>query len=100
MKRSHWVFLLLFGFLVVAVIPLRNILSTSSSSVDSSVLESIRTKYAEAGSGKVGLQFVPGEVLVRFGRDIAEGDIVGLRVAQGADEVYVSRFSGVRRWRM
>ena len=63
-----------------------------------SSLEPIRTLYEDAGGiEKVRPQFVAGEVLVRFGREVSEGEIVGLRVAQGVEEVYVSRFSGVRR---
>ena len=44
--------------------------------------------------------YVPGEVLVKFVPGASEGEIRGLRVAQGVAEAYVSPFSGVRTWRV
>jgi serine protease len=44
--------------------------------------------------------FVPGEVLVKFVGGASEDEIRGLRVATGAEELFVSDFSDVRRWRV
>ncbi|NHJ31528.1 MAG: S8 family serine peptidase [Asgard group archaeon] len=59
------------------------------------------TRYEDAGGIEKGrLEFVSGEVLVKFRGMVSEGQVTGLRVAQGAQELFVSRFSGVRRWRV
>ncbi|MCJ7721753.1 hypothetical protein MUO98_05040, partial [Candidatus Bathyarchaeota archaeon] len=64
-------------------------------------LEPIRTMYEDAGGIVKGRpQFVSGELLVKFRGMVAEGEIAGLRVAQDAQELSASRFSGVRRWRV
>ena len=34
-------------------------------------------------------KYVSGEVIIEFKKEAAEGEIVGLRVGQGAEEVYV-----------
>jgi hypothetical protein len=62
--------------------------------------KSIRT-YQELGRGREGrASFVGGEVLVKFKMWASEGEIRGLRIGQGGEEVYVSPFSGVRRWKV
>jgi subtilisin family serine protease len=66
-----------------------------------SALEPIRTLHKDAEKGGVvSPLFVGGEVLVKFRRGVSEREITGLRLAQGCKEVYVSPFSGVRRWRV
>jgi subtilisin family serine protease len=99
---NKWVFvvLLISGMLLLSTISFVVTFSNSSVTVYSS-LEPIRTMYEDpSGIGKVRSEFVPGEVLVRFGKQVSEREIFSLRVAQGANEVFVSRFSGVRRWRV
>jgi hypothetical protein len=96
-SRRYLVVLLIVFLLVLASVLLRDTTSDQLAAFSSS-FEPIRTMYGDAGGiEKVRSQFVPGEVFVRFGREVSEGEIAGLRVAQGAEEVYVSRFSGIRR---
>ena len=53
-----------------------------------------------ARGAAVGGEFVPDEVLVKFVRGAGKNAIDGLRVGQGAEELYASPFSSVRRWRI
>jgi uncharacterized repeat protein (TIGR02543 family) len=68
---------------------------------DSLLPEQIRTMYENAGgSEKVRPEFVPGEIVVRFGSEVSEEEIADLRVEQGAEELCISCFSGARTWRV
>ena len=96
MSRRYLVVLLIVFLLVVAAVLLKDKASDQPVAVFS--FEPIRTLYEDAGGvEKVRPLFVDGEVLVKFRRRVSVGEIAGLRIAQGAEEVYVSRFSGIRR---
>jgi len=99
-NRSHLAVLLISGILLAAAIPLAITLSKPSAGVDS-FSEDIRTMYQNRGEiEKSRPRYVPGEVIIKFKKEAAEGEIVGLRVGQGAEEVYVSSFSFARVWRV
>lgn len=100
MKRRYFAVLLVSGILLAAAIPLAITLSNPSAGVDS-FSEDIRTMYQNRGEiAKSRPRYVPGEVIVKFKREAAEGEIVGLRVGQGAEEVYVSPSTFARVWRV
>jgi subtilisin family serine protease len=97
-NRRGLAVLLMVLLLVVAVVLVSGEFSGQPAVVDSP-FGPIRTLYA-GDSNKSRPRFVGGEVLVKFSTRASEGEVAGLRVAQGCEEVYVSPFSGVRRWRV
>ena len=100
MSKRFFAVLLMVLLLVIAVVPLDISLSASSDGFGSS-FEGVRTFYGEFGEVEEERpSFVDGEVLVKFRMGVSEKEIGGLRAAQGCEEVYVSPFSGVRRWRV
>ncbi len=106
LNRRYFVVLLISGLLLVAVVPLENILSNPSTDVDSSsdyiptmhILQDV--EESRDGIGKSRLKYVPGEVIIKFRREATEDEIFGLGVGQGVQEVYVSPFMFARRWRV
>jgi serine protease len=92
---------LIFAALVVSAVPLYALLSDPGSEV-SSVGQDLpfRVKSDLEMRGGVGGGFVSGEVLVKFVRGASESAIGSLRAGQGAEELYVSPFSSVRRWKV
>lgn len=93
--------LLISGVLLVAVIPLVNFLFNSAVGVVSSshdILPMYVLDNVDGNRGVVGLNYVPGELIIKFKRDANEREIYGLEVGQGAQEVYVSPFTQARRW--
>jgi len=99
-KRRILAVLLVSGILLAAAIPLVITLSNSSAVVDS-FPENIQTLYRNRGEiAKSRPKYVPGEVIIKFKREASEGEIFGLRIGQGAEEVYVSPFTFARVWRV
>jgi hypothetical protein len=99
MNRRHLAALLIVAALLVAVIPLQSIVCNLSD-VDSSS-DGVPTLYVRQDSGRNESRprYVYDEVIIRFRKEAAEGEIVGLRIGQGAEEVYVSPFTYARRAR-
>jgi len=99
-NRRYLAVLLVSGILLAAAIPLAITLSNPSAGVDS-FSENIQTLYQNRSEiAKSRPKYVPGEVIIKFKREAAEGEIFGLRVGQGAEEVYVSSFTFARVWRV
>ena len=94
MNWRYFTVLLFVLMLVFTVIPVRDGIADVG-------VESIRTLDVTAGGGEKGRPlFVDGEVLVKFNTRASQAGVAGLRAGQGAEEVGVSGFSGVRRWRV
>ena len=88
MRRSL-VILVIFLLLIITVVPLAITFSNMSNDAKSSPL-SIQTMYRELNMAEnPSLAYVPDEVIVKFGKRVAEEEIVGLRVGQGAEEVAI-----------
>jgi serine protease len=98
-NRRHLVVLLISGILLAAAIPLAITLSKPSGDVDSIPLP-IETMYENYDEMRPRPNYVPGEVIVKFRKEVTEGEIVGLRIGQGAEEAYVSPFTFARVWRV
>jgi serine protease len=100
LKRRIFAVLLVSGILLTAAVSLAITFSNPSVDVDSSSLLT-QTMYRSYGASE-GLwpEYVAGEVIIKFRKEVAEGEIFGLRVGQGAEEVYVSSFSFGRVWRV
>ena len=82
MNRRHLVVLLISGILLVAAIPLAITLSNPSAVVDS-FPENIQTLYANRNeTDRLEPKYVPDEVIIKFKREAAEGEIVGLKIGQ------------------
>lgn len=92
---------LIFMVLAVLAVPLYAFLSEYTDREDL-VGEDLtfRVKSDVDESRRVRGGFVPGEVLVKFVRGASETAIANLRIGQGAEELYVSPFNSVRRWRV
>ena len=100
MNRRHLVVLLISGILLATAIPLAITLSNPSAVVDS-FPENIQTLYANRNeTDRLEPKYVPDEVIIKFKREAAEGEIVGFRIGQGAEEAYVSPFTFARVWRV
>ena len=100
MKRRYFAVLLISGILLAAAIPLAITLSNPSADVDSSP-DYIQTVYRNLTEiEKPGPKYVPGELIIRFKKEATEERIVGLRVEQDSEEVYVSPFTFARVWRV
>jgi serine protease len=92
--------LLVSGILLAAAIPLVITLSNQSGNVDSPPLR-IQTMYRNRNeTERPWPKYVADEVIIKFRKEVTEGEIVGLRVGQGAEEVYVSSFTFARVWRV
>jgi serine protease len=89
---------LIFFVLVLLAVPMCAFLSNLDSE-EGSVGQDLHFGVKSDG-GRGGGGFVPGEVLVKFVRGASESAISNLRVGQGAEELYVSPFSSVRRWKV
>ena len=82
MKRSHFAVLLISGILLAAAIPLVITFSNPSAGVGSSPLH-IQTMYRNRNeTERPWPKYVPGEVIIKFKKEAAEGEIVGLKIGQ------------------
>ena len=100
MRKRFLATLMLFVFLIGFAAPLS---SFSFGSIDGGAysVEALPFQvqsYLADGLSASREMYVPDELVIKFVRDARESDIVGLRVGQGADELYVSPFSSARRW--
>ena len=100
MIRRYLRVLLVSGVLLLAVVPLRNVVFNVSD-VDS-FSDGVPTLYVRQDSGRNESRpkYVPDEVIIKFREIAAEREIAGLRGGQGAEEVYVSAFTFARVWRV
>ncbi len=99
MNRRRLAGVLISGMLFAAVVLLA--VAVSNPSAGDSFSESIRTLYVDRGeAGRSRPEHVSGELIVGFKSEASEGEIAGLRVGQGAEEVYVSPFMSARVWRV
>ncbi|MFW6117853.1 MAG: S8 family serine peptidase, partial [Thermoproteota archaeon] len=85
------------GVLLVAAVSLAIAVYKPSVERESLPLE-VKTGVLDRREPGVEQKYVPGEVVVKFKKGGNEGKIEGIRKRQGAEEVYVSPFSSVRRW--
>ena len=70
------------GILLAAAIPLVITLSNPSAGVGSSPVP-IQTMYRDRNeTERPWPKYVPGEVIIKFKREAAEGEIVGLKIGQ------------------
>ena len=103
MRRRFWAALVFLVFSAVLVAPLWGFLSGFNGDDDGDfVARDLPFLVRSEGEGRPGFAgaYVPGEVLVKFVRGASEDEISGLRLAHGAEELYVSPFSSVRRWKV
>jgi len=84
--------LLISGILLVAVIPLKNMLSNLSTDVDSL---RVRNKIEKPTP-----KYVPSELIIKFKQEATEEEIDDLGIEQEAEEVYESPFTLARRWKV
>jgi len=91
-KKRYLAVLLVSGMLLVAVIPLKNMLYNPSTDVDSL---RVRNKIEKPGP-----KYVPGELVIKFKKEATEEEINDLEIEQEAEEVYESPFTLARRWRV
>jgi hypothetical protein len=81
-NRRVFAVLLISGILLAAAIPLAITFSNPSVDVDSSPLP-IQTMYRNRNETESPWpKYVPGEVIVKFKKEAAEGEIVGLKIGQ------------------
>ena len=90
MNRRLLAVLLISGILLVAVIPLKNMLSNLSTDVESL---RVRNKIEKPRPEQV-----PGELIIKFKQEATEEEIDDLGIEQEAEEVYESPFTLARRW--
>lgn len=101
MRRRFWAALVLFVFLVAAAVPLLIFLSGSTDVGEYSAADlPIQVQSVSERRAGSGVAYVPGELLIKFVHGAAEDANGVLRAGQGAEELYVSPFSSVRRWRV
>jgi len=100
LNRRIFAVLLISGILLAAAIPLVITLSNPSAGVGSSPLP-IQTMYRNRNeTERPWPKYVPDEVIIKFRKEVTEGEIAGLRFWQGAEEVHVSSFTFARVWRV
>ena len=82
MNRRYFAVLLISGILLAAAVPLAITVSNPSAGVDS-FPENIQTMYRNRNETESPWpKYVPGEVIVKFKKEAAEGEIVGLKIGQ------------------
>lgn len=101
LRRRFWIALVLLLLSAAVALPLPFFLFGSSDFGAYSALDfPVRVQSAGERRGGSGVAYVPDELLIKFVNGAAEDAIGVLRVGQGAEELGVSPFSAVRRWRV
>jgi subtilisin family serine protease len=102
LRRRFWAALVFFVLLAALAAPLWGFFSDVTDGSGDLAGRELPIMVKSEASRRVGLAgaYVPGEVLVKFVPGASEDKIRGLRLGQGVEELSVSPFSDVRRWRV
>jgi hypothetical protein len=100
LSRRIFAVLAVSGILLAAAISLAITFSNPSADVDSSplLIQTMYRSYDE--TERLWPNYVSDEVIIKFRKEVTEGEIVGLRIGQGAEEAYVSSFTFARTWKV